>query len=126
MAFTEQQILALGYTRQLDGTYAKNPSPRNPGPTSKLEPAPRNEPLATPQTQGHHCQRFLVRVTSIRKRLLDEDNLAEKFHVDLCRYAGIIPGDEADKTRIETSQRKAEKGEEERTVIEVTLEAAKN
>jgi len=125
--FTTSHIESLGYQLQPDGSYAR-PQPRNftvklsadhPRPAPKLEPATRHEPLATPQTQGRDRQRFLVRVTSIRKRLLDEDNLAEKFHVDLCRYAGVIPGDEADKTKIEVCQRKAKKGEEERTVIEV-------
>jgi len=45
--------------------------------------------------------------------------LCEKYHVDLCRYAGIISGDEASKTKIETIQRKAEKGEEEQVIIDI-------
>jgi hypothetical protein len=75
--------------------------------------------LATGQVQERSSQRFLVRVTSIRKRLLDEDNLCEKYHVDLCRYAGMLPGDEAGTTKIETTQRKALKAEEEQTIIEI-------
>lgn len=78
-----------------------------------------NEPLAQEKVQGRTGERVLVRVTSVRKRLLDEDNLCEKYHVDLCRYAGIISGDEAGKTKIETTQRKAEKGEEEKVILEV-------
>ena len=125
--FTTAHLESLGYQLQPDGSYAR-PQPRNftiklpadhPRPAPKLEPTPRDEPLAAPQTQGRDRQRFLVRVTSVRKRLLDEDNLCEKYHVDLCRYAGIVPNDSPDKTKIEVSQRKAKKGEEERTVIEV-------
>ena len=74
---------------------------------------------AARQVQRPNRRRFLVRVTSVRKRLLDEDNLCEKYHVDLCRYAGVLLGDEAGTTKIETGQRKAEKGETERTVIEI-------
>lgn len=78
-----------------------------------------DEPLAKKKVQRPTGSRVLVRVTSVRKRLLDEDNLCEKYHVDLCRYAGVISGDEAGKTKIETAQRKAEKGEEEKVIIEV-------
>jgi hypothetical protein len=91
----------------------------NPQETTKLERNSRPEPLATGQVQERSSQRFLVRVTSIRKRLLDEDNLCEKYHVDLCRYAGMLPGDEAGTTKIETTQRKALKAEEEQTIIEI-------
>ena len=137
MPFTQQQLLDLGYQLQTDGSYArpekqiKTPSravsaPRNGNPesintrkTPQLEPTPRPPSLVPRQTQGSDRQRFLVRTTSVRNRLLDEDNLCEKYHVDLCRYAGIIPGDEAGTTKIETTQRKAHKGEEEHTLIEV-------
>jgi hypothetical protein len=79
----------------------------------------RDAPLGKKKVQGRVGERVLVCITSVRKRLIDEDNLAEKYHVDLCRYAGIISGDEASKTKIETTQRKAQKGEEEKVIIEV-------
>lgn len=63
--------------------------------------------------------RFLVRVTSVRTRLVDEDNLCEKYVVDCCRYAGLIPEDCPGRTKIEVAQRKAEKGEEPHTEIEI-------
>lgn len=78
-----------------------------------------DEPLEEKEVQRPTGSRVLVRIESVRKRLLDEDNLCEKYHVDLLRYAGVISGDEADKTKIETSQRKAKKGEEEKVIIEV-------
>lgn len=84
-----------------------------------VESDSRNATLVAGQVQVAACQRVLVRVTSVRTRLLDEDNLCEKYHVDLLRYAGIISGDEAGKTKIEVAQRKARKGEKEHTLIEV-------
>ncbi len=64
-------------------------------------------------------RQFLIRVTSIRKRLCDTDNLCEKYLVDLCRYAGILPGDSPATTRIEVCQQKAEPKAAEETRIEV-------
>ena len=92
---------------------------RNTSQTAIVERDSRDAPLGKKEVQGSTSQRILVRVTSVRKRLIDEDNLCEKYHVDLCRYAGIISGDEASKTKIETTQRKAQKGEEEQVIIEV-------
>lgn len=72
-----------------------------------------------PPDQGGDSAKYLVRITSIRNCLLDEDNLCEKFHVDCLRYAGIIPSDAPDTTHIETTQRRCAQGEEEKTLIEV-------
>lgn len=91
----------------------------NPGPIAQLEPNPRVRPLAAQKVQGPVGERILVRVTSIRRRLLDEDNLCEKFHVDLCRYAGIIPDDAPAQVKIETTQRQCVGGEPERVIIEI-------
>jgi hypothetical protein len=76
--------------------------------------------LGAAQVQGGTGNRILVRIESVRKRLLDEDNLVSKYHTDLCRYSGLIPSDAPGVCKIETSQRKAEKGEEERTEITIT------
>jgi len=89
------------------------------GQIAKSEPAVRPVPLAAGQTQETDSSRFLVCVTSVRKRLLDEDNLCAKFHVDLCRYSGALPVDSPERCQIHVSQRKAEKGEEEKTEITV-------
>ena len=90
------------------------------GEAAKLERNLGNGPLAKSEAEKGNPERVLVRVTSVRKRLIDEDNLAEKYHVDCCRYAGLIHGDEPSKTKIEVCQRKAEKGEAEHTIIEIT------
>jgi len=93
---------------------------RNTGKAPKLERDIGDAPLEKKKVQRRASQKFLIRVTSIRKRLIDEDNLCEKYAVDLCRYAsGGAFGDEAGETKIETTQRKAEKGEEEKVIIEI-------
>lgn len=92
---------------------------RNTGSASIVERSAVDEPLAKEEVQRPTGGRVLVRVESVRKRLLDEDNLCEKYYVDLLRYAGVISGDEAGKTKIETSQRKTQKGEEEKIIIQV-------
>lgn len=72
------------------------------------------------QDEDAHSAEYLVRVTSVRKRLLDEDNLCEKFHIDGLRYAGLLPDDAPAKCRIETTQRLCRgAGEEEKTIIEL-------
>jgi Holliday junction resolvase RusA-like endonuclease len=76
-------------------------------------------PLAARQAQGSDTARFLIRVTSFRRRLLDEDNLCEKYVVDCCRYAGFIPDDAPGATHIETRQEKVGSKAEERTEISI-------
>lgn len=92
---------------------------RNGGENAIAQRNPRNGPLAKKKNERSTGPRFLVRVQSIRKRLGDEDGLCPKFHIDLLRYSGVIPDDAPGICKIEASQRKAEKGEQERTVIEV-------
>lgn len=86
---------------------------------AKLESNPCNAALGQKEVQGRIGQKFLVRITSIRKRLLDEDNLCEKYHVDLCRYCGALPTDTPDEVKIEVCQKKAGKKEPEKTIVEV-------
>ena len=78
-----------------------------------------HEPLEAVQVKAPDTSRFLVRVTSFRRRLLDEDNLAEKYHVDCCRYAGLLASDAPDKTSIQVYQVKVRTKDEEMTVIEI-------
>jgi len=93
--------------------------PRNAGSIAELERTAWNAALVKARAQTALGQRFLVRVTSIRKRLLDEDNLCEKYHVDLLRYSGVLPADDPSQTHIEVCQRKADPGEGEHVIIEV-------
>ena len=90
------------------------------GKTPVPQRAASNAALVEAQVQGRAGNRILIRIESVRKRLLDEDNLVSKYHTDLCRYSGLLPSDAPGVCKIETSQRKAEKGEEERTEITIT------
>ncbi len=115
---TREEIIKR-YPRASESFIRANLSVGDTGPVAKLECDPCHAPLAKEKVQRSTGKRFLVCITSIRKRLLDQDNLAEKYHVDLCRYAGIIPDDSPAQIEIQTGQRKAIKGEEEHTVIEI-------
>ena len=97
-----------------------NHNPNDTGKAAIPQCATSNAALVEAQVQGRTGDRILVRIESIRKRLLDEDNLVSKYHTDLCRYSGLIPSDAPGVCKIETTQRKAEKGEEERTEITIT------
>jgi hypothetical protein len=91
----------------------------NPAPAPIMERRPRARPLAAGQAKEGNPGRVLVRVTSRRRRLLDEDNLCEKYAVDCCRYAGVIPSDAPDRAKIEVSQEKVTAKEDEGTLIEI-------
>ena len=75
--------------------------------------------LASVSVQKRTGRRFHVCVTAIRKRLLDEDNQIAKYHIDLLRYSGVLPGDDPATTHIEVRQQKAEPGAREEVRIEV-------
>ena len=84
-----------------------------------MERSAGDESLATNQGQERAAGKLHVRFVSVRKRLLDPDNVSVKWTLDCLRYAGIIRGDEPDKISLEVSQRKTNKGEREQTIIEV-------
>lgn len=90
------------------------------GTAAKLERDPSNAPLEASEGKETHPKRILVRVIAVRKRALDDDNCCEKYAVDCLRFIGAIPDDAPDKVQIITTQRKAAKGEEERTIITIT------
>lgn len=115
---TRAQILAI-YPLASNDTIEANLSTRSPGTPSKLECGVGVEPLAKDQAKGKDSRRFYVCFTSIRKRLLDEDNLCSKYHCDLLRYSGVIRADDPTAAKLKTDQRKAGKGEQERVIIEV-------
>jgi hypothetical protein len=90
------------------------------GEASELERHIGDGAVGTVQIQELAGKRFHVRVTAIRARLLDWDNLCEKYHVDLLRYAsGKAFGDSPATTTIEVCQEKVEAGGREEVRIEV-------
>lgn len=109
------------YPNASESFIRSNLSDGNSGAVAELEPNLGNASLGEKEVQRQDCERFLVRVKSRRKRLLDEDNLCEKYHIDLCRYAGILPDDAPDKIKIEVAQSKCAKGEPEMVSIEIFI-----
>lgn len=78
-----------------------------------------DEPLAPDCAQESDSAQYFVRVVSYRVRLLDEDNLCEKFHIDALRYSLLLPSDAPSRCRIITTQEKVRTKAEEKTVITI-------
>jgi hypothetical protein len=94
--------------------------PDHSGQAPFVERHPGDGAVGEVQVQKGVGGHFLVRVEATRVRLIDEDNLCEKYHVDLLRYAsGGALGDSPATTHIEVAQQKAGKGEPEEVRIEV-------
>ena len=107
------------WTSQQLSEYERKNNRCDSGKASVVESDSRVGALGTSEAEKRNPDRVLVRVTSVRKRLLDEDNLCEKYHVDCCRHSGLLLADDPSKAKIEVSQRKTKKGEGERTIIEI-------
>lgn len=89
-------------------------------PSTELERDPRNESLESVKIEKSDTRRCVIRVTSYRVRLLDEDNLVPKWHIDSLRYAGCLHSDAPDQTEIITTQKKVQKKNQEKTLIQIT------
>lgn len=100
------------YIRRQNGSQGKRQAP-------KLERPAINEPLAENQAQKRDSRKCQVSVVSVRKRLIDTDNLSPKYHVDALRYSGCLHVDSADKTTITAAQIKCQKGQEEHVIISI-------
>lgn len=111
-------LRSKGFTKRDSGEWVKIPSQGSRSVT-ELEQNISPQPLVSAQIQKSSSQKFLVCVTSFRRRLIDEDNLCEKYHVDLCRYSGCLPSDAADQTQIKVYQEKVKTKEEEFVEIKV-------
>lgn len=83
------------------------------------EPAIRHEPVGTEEGKTKDAGRFLVRITSFRKRLLDPDNLCPKYFVDALRYQKLIPDDSAKFIDLSISQRKSKTDYTEIEILEL-------
>jgi hypothetical protein len=93
----------------------------HPHPLPIVERNPSAGTLAKDEGQEGGAGRVHLRIVSIRKRLLDPDNLSVKWLIDCLRYSSIIRGDEPDKITLQVEQRKCAKGEAEATQIFITL-----
>ena len=90
-------------------------------PAAIPQPPAGPRPLAASAPEKVDTRKRLVRFTSYRVRLLDEDNLCPKYHCDSLRYAGVLLGDDPSQARIETRQQKVAHKHQERTEITVTI-----
>lgn len=102
------------YQRQI-----KNEDRRKPS-SAVAQCGVRPDSLGQGEAKGGDPKRFLVRVASFRRRLLDEDNLVAKFVIDCCRYAGILHSDAPGQTKIEVAQFQVKTKAEQRTEIQIT------
>ncbi|MGA7817826.1 hypothetical protein [Caballeronia sp.] len=93
--------------------------PDSSGASPQLECDTGDGALAALHVQKRTGRHFLVCIEAVRTRLLDDDNACEKYHVDLLRYAGVIPDDCPGTTRIQVTQQKAQAGEREEVRITV-------
>ena len=96
-----------------------NHNTNDTGKAAKLERIASNEPLASSEGEKEASGRVHFKFVSVRKRLIDPDNVSVKWLLDCCRRIGLVAGDEHDKITLETAQRRANKNEEEHT--EVTI-----
>lgn len=85
---------------------------------TKLERHSCDEPLEEGQVEERFSGRYVIRVVSHRRRLLDEDNLSSKAANDVLRYCQFVPDDAPETTHIITTQKKVKKGDE-KTVITI-------
>lgn len=88
-------------------------------PQQKPHPGQRGQGTHPRKDQGPPSRRILVRITSLRTRLLDEDNLYVNSVVNALRHEGIIPDDDPRTVKIQVRQAQVLARDEERTIIEV-------
>lgn len=114
-AYEERQSKAVeAYWRGVRTHEADSVRPTSPQP----EPPVLDGPLAEEEVAGRDTRRR-VTVTSYRVRLLDQDNLCIKYHIDGLRYNGIIEDDTTKHIVITERQVQVATRKEERTEIEV-------
>lgn len=122
--------IPAGYVEVRKGVYERRDvikqkasvAPKRKAPPPLTQPPLLHEPLSEVEGKEGDPSRLLVLIESVRKhRLLDTDNLygGAKFYCDFLRLCGAIPDDTEDQIELKVTQRKAKKGEEEKTIIEV-------
>jgi len=100
--------------------------PKIPHQTTELERDPQRPPLSTGEGATGNPNRVHVRLVSVRKRLIDPDNLSGKSLTDCLRNAGFLRDDSAEEIIYQIEQRKPLKDptsgqeEEEGTLVYLT------
>jgi hypothetical protein len=110
----------MGYKLDADGNYSRTETnaPRVSNPKPKQNP--RKTLQVSDGIQKRSSSRITLRITRFATRLLDEDNLAgAKLLTDQLRYAGIIPNDDPESTKIILDQIKVPHQNQARTEIAI-------
>jgi hypothetical protein len=100
--------------------------PKIPHQTPLVERDPKRPPLPKGKVASGNPNRVHVRLVSIRKRLIDPDNLSGKSLTDCLRNAGFLCDDSAEEISYQIEQRKPRKEtmdgqeEEEGTLVYLT------
>lgn len=99
----------------------RNLDPTHPIQNTIAQPPVQHVAAPTHARQEGGPDRFKVRITSFRCRLLDIDNLAggSKFIIDALRYQGFIRDDSPDQIELSFAQIKVPKRTLEETVITI-------
>ena len=77
------------------------------------------EPMGEEEDEGGDFRRSRIRITSVRNRLLDPDNLCVKFIIDALRHCKVIKDDTTKEIEVFIRQEKVKTRKEEKTIIEV-------
>jgi hypothetical protein len=78
-----------------------------------------DEPLGQDTGKEKGPERIVLRVTSLRSRLIDPDNLCAKYLVDAARYLRLIKDDSAAHIEFQIVQQKVPKADQ-KTILEIT------
>lgn len=109
MGVTPYDIQRAGLCQQPDGSFAKaSAKTGRVAPDAERKRDPGHESLAAAPGANRHSTRRLVRLTSYRRRELDERNLWDKYFVDSLVLAGILVDDSPAWAKIEVIQRVAD------------------
>jgi hypothetical protein len=75
--------------------------------------------LAAAERKAASVAKRFVRITSLRARAVDPDNLCCKYLIDALRHTGILEDDTPDHIELTVAQKKVKHRREEKTLIEI-------
>jgi len=119
MNWTHEQLKALGYRQNPDGSYSHTSTSGIPHP--KPQPNPRKALVNPCEGKDQSKNRVTLVITRSAVSLLDADNFAGgcKPLIDQLRYAKLIADDDPETVEILFRQTKVKTKAEERTEVEI-------
>ena len=119
MNWTHEQLKALGYRQNPDGSYSHTSTSGIPH--AKPQPAPRKALVNPREGEDPRKNRVTLVITRSAVSLLDADNFAGgcKPLIDQLRYAKLIADDDPETVEILFRQTKVKTKAEERTEVEI-------